>query len=323
MIARGMVVAAGSSNAQLAEEIAGRLRIKLADVDLRRFSNGEIYARFCESVRGTHTFVIQSLSEPVNENFMELLVMLDALKRASPAVVSAVVPHYGYARQDKKGAPREPISAKLVADLVTVAGANRVITMDLHHGQIQGYFNFPVDHLTSLPTLAAYFREKRIPDLVVVSPDVGRVKVAKKFADKLGAELAILHKERPAPNVAKISELPGKEVIGEIAGKNTILIDDMIDTGGTIVAGAQALVRGGAARVYAAAAHAVFSGPASERLAEAPLEEIVVTNTIAVPPERFIEKVTVLSVAPLFAQAIKNVFEDSSVSDIFEGENQL
>lgn len=323
MIARKMVVCSGSSNHELAAEIAEYLAIRLAQVRLQRFSNGEVYVRFLESVRGTHAFVIQSSSEPVNDNLVELLVMLDALKRASPAAVSAVIPHYPYSRQDKKSAPREPISAKLIADLLAVSGANRVITMDLHHGQIQGYFNFPVDHLTALPTLAAYFRDKHLPDLVVVAPDVGRVKVAKKFADKLGADLAILHKERPAPNVAKIAELPGKQVIGEIEGRNCILIDDMIDTAGTIVAGAQALENEGAAEVYACATHGVFSGPAIERLQGAPIKEVVITNTIALPPEKRFDKLAVLSVAPLFAQAITNVFENASVSEIFQGENQV
>lgn len=321
---KGMVICSGSANLPLAEEIANYLKVDLTKTHISKFSNGEIYVRFLESVRGTHIFVVQSISDPVNENIMELLIMLDALKRASASIISAVIPHYGYARQDKKSAAREPITAKLIADILTTAGADRVLTMDLHAGQIQGYFDFPVDHLTALPTLAAYFREQNIPDLVVVSPDVGRVKTAKKFADKLDAELAILHKERPAHNVALVKErVIGREVIGEIEGKNVIIIDDMIDTAGTLVEGAAALLRNGAKEVYAAATHPVLSGPAIQRLKDSPIKEVVMTNTIPIEPSKYLDKFTVLSIAPLFAQAINNVYNNESVSEIFQGDNQL
>jgi ribose-phosphate pyrophosphokinase len=319
----GMVVCSGSSNVPLAREIAEYLKVELAKVHISKFSNGEIYIRFLESVRGAHVFVVQSISNPVNENIMELLIMIDALKRASAGVISAVIPHYGYARQDKKSAAREPITAKLMADLLTTAGANRVLAMDLHAGQIQGYFDYPVDHLTALPTLAAYFRERQIPDLVIVSPDVGRVKTAKKFADKLGADLAILHKERPEHNVAVVAKRPGREVIGEIEGKNVIIIDDMIDTAGTLVEGADALRRNGAKEVYAAATHPILSGPAIERLKKSSIKEVVMTNTISIEPGKYLDKFTMLSIAPLFAQAINNVYHNESVSEIFEGDNQL
>lgn len=321
--AKGLIICSGSSNPALAKEIADYLKMDLAKIHLSKFSNGEIYVRYLESMRGMHVFVIQSLSDPVNEHIMELLVMIDALKRASTGMISAVIPHYGYSRQDKKSAAREPITAKLIADLLTVAGANRVLTMDLHAGQIQGYFDFPVDHLTALPTLAAYFIEKKIPDVVVVSPDVGRVKTAKKFADKIGGDLAILHKERPAHNIAVVQQRLGREVIGEIEGKNCVIIDDMIDTAGTLVEGAEALKRNGAKDVYAAATHPILSGPAIDRLKNSIIKEVILTNTIALEPSKYLDKFTVLSIAPLFAQAIYNVYNDESVSEIFHGENQL
>lgn len=322
-MAKGLVICSGSSNPALAQEISEYLKIDLAKVQISKFSNGEIYCRFLESMRGMHIFLIQSISYPVNEHLMELLVMIDALKRASTTTISAVIPFYGYSRQDKKSAAREPITAKLIADLLTVAGANRVLTMDLHAGQIQGYFDFPVDHLTALPTLAAYFREKEMDDIVVVSPDVGRVKTAKKFADKVGADLAILHKERPEHNVAIVAQRSGREIIGEIEGKNCLIIDDMIDTAGTLVEGAEALHRNGAKNVYAAATHAILSGPAVERIKNSRIREVVLTNTIALEPSKYLDKFTVLSIAPLFAQAIINVYNDESVSEIFQGDNQL
>lgn len=315
---RRLMLFCGQSNPELGEEIAKHLGINLGEVQLSHFSNGEIYVRYGESVRGTDAFVVQTISQPVNDNLMELLIMVDALKRASASRISAVVPHYGYARQDKKTAAREPITAKLVADLLTVAGVNRVLTMDLHAAQIQGFFDKPVDHLTAVPILASYFKDKNFDKLVVVSPDVGRVKVAKKYADRLGAELAILHKIRPAHNVTEVSQ-----IIGDVEGKACLMIDDMVDTGGTLVTGAETLVKRGAKEVYACATHPILSGPAIERLQKSPIKELVVTNTLPVPIEKRIEKIKVVSIAPLFAQAIRNVHEDLSVSELFEGDNQI
>lgn len=315
---RRLMLFCGQSNPELGEEIAKHLGINLGEVQLSHFSNGEIYVRYGESVRGTDAFVVQTISQPVNDNLMELLIMVDALKRASASRISAVVPHYGYARQDKKTAAREPITAKLVADLLTVAGVNRVLTMDLHAAQIQGFFDKPVDHLTAVPILASYFKDKNFDKLVVVSPDVGRVKVAKKYADRLGAELAILHKIRPAHNVTEVSQ-----IIGDVEGKACLMIDDMVDTGGTLVTGAETLVKRGAKEVYACATHPILSGPAIERLQKSPIKELVVTNTLPVPIEKRIEEIKVVSIAPLFAQAIRNVHEDLSVSELFEGDNQI
>ncbi len=312
-----LMVFAGSANSDLSQEIATHLGTKLGKVKIRQFSDGEIYVRFLESVRGADVFLIQSFSSPVNRNLMELLIMIDALKRASVGRVSAVVPYYAYARQDKKTEAREPITAKLVADLLTVAGADRVLTMDLHAGQIQGFFDIPVDHLTALPLLVKYFAEKGLEDLVVVSPDVGRVKMAKRFSDKLGATLAILHKARPEHNVAEITQ-----VVGKVKGKVALLVDDMIDTAGTMVNGAKALIEKGAREVYACATHAIFSGSAIERLKASPIKEVVVTNTVFLPPEKRLEKIRVLSIAPLFAQTILNVHQNESVSQLFEGNNQ-
>lgn len=307
----------GRSNPALGQEIADHLGIQLGKVELSSFSNGEIYVRFQESVRGAEVFVVQTIAEPINDNLVELLIMVDALKRASAYKVYAVIPHYGYARQDKKSAAREPITAKLVADLLMTAGIHRVITVDLHAGQIQGFFNVPVDHLMGLPILVRYFEEKKLKDLVVVSPDVGRVKTAKRFADKLGADLAIMHKSRPAHNIAEITH-----IIGEVKGRPCLMIDDMVDTAGTLVSGAQALADQGATEIYAGATHAVLSGPAVERIEKSPIKELVVTDTIPVPDNKMISKFTVLSISGLLAQAIKNVYEDRSVSDLFDGQNQ-
>lgn len=311
-----LMVVSGNSNPQLGQEIANYLGVELGRVKLSQFSNGEIYVKFLESVRGADVFIIQTLCKPVNTHLMELLVMIDALKRASAERISAVIPHYGYARQDKKTTAREPITAKLIADLLTVAGMDRMLSMDLHAGQIQGFFDLPVDHLTSLPVLSGYFMEKNIEDFVVVSPDVGRVKLAKKFADKLGAQLAILHKTRPAHNVVEVGQ-----VIGEVKGKTALLVDDMIDTAGTITEGAKTLIKSGAKKVYAAATHPVLSGPAIERINESPIEELVVTNTMPVPRLDELPKLKVLSIAQIFAQTILNVYEDESVSAIFEEDN--
>ncbi|HZD59938.1 MAG TPA: ribose-phosphate diphosphokinase [Anaerolineae bacterium] len=312
-----LMMFSGRSNPALAREIAEYLGVQLGKVEIESFSNGEIYVRYLESVRGADAFVIQTLSEPVNDNLVELLIMIDALKRASAHGVFAVVPHYGYARQDKKAAAREPITAKLVADLLVTAGINRMITVDLHAGQIQGFFDVPVDHLTGLPILAGYFKSLNLEDLVVVSPDVGRVKVAKKYADRIGASLAILHKTRPAHNIAEVAH-----VIGEVEGRSCLLIDDIVDTAGTLVSGAQALVDHGAKEIYAGATHAVLSGPAVGRIEKSPIKEMVITNTIPVPESKVTPKFKVLSLAQLFAQAIRNVYEDRSVSELFDGQNQ-
>jgi ribose-phosphate pyrophosphokinase len=313
-----MMVFAGTRNPELSDGIAQHLGIELGSVKITSFANGEIYVRYLESVRGADVFIVQSVCTPVNASLMELLIMIDAAKRASARTITAVISHYGYARQDKKSAAREPITAKLVADLITTAGADRVVTMDLHQGQIQGFFNLPVNHLTALPILEGYFETLGLTDVTVVSPDVGRVKVAKKFADMLNSGLAILHKGRPEHNVAEITH-----VIGEVEGKTCIVIDDMIDTAGSITEGAKALMAKGAREVYVAATHGIFSAPAYERIDASPIKQVVVTNTLPVPMERRDDKIQVLSVAPLFAHAIRNVFDNESVSELFDPEFQL
>jgi len=313
-----MMVFSGTSNPEMAEGVARHLGVELGNVKIRQFANGEIYVRFLESVRGADVFLIQSLCRPVNDTLMELLIMVDAAKRASAQSITAVIPHFGYARQDKKSAAREPITAKLVADLLSVAGVQRVITMDLHQGQIQGFFNQPVNHLTALPILADYFESLNLENCCVVSPDVGRAKACKKLADMLGASLAIMHKGRPEHNVAEITH-----VIGDVDGKTCIVADDMIDTAGSITEGAKALIQQGAKSVYVTATHGVFSAPAYERIEAAPINEVVVTNTVPVPQERRHGKIRVLSVAPLMAAAVDNVFNDESVSELFDPDFQL
>jgi len=316
-MSKRMMVFTGTANPEIADGIAAHLGIELGKVKIRRFANGEIYVRYLESVRGADVFLVQSITAPVNDALMELLIMTDAARRASARSITAVITHYGYARQDKKSAAREPITAKLVADLITVAGVDRVITMDLHQGQIQGFFNTPVNHLTALPIIAGYFEDMHLDNLCVVSPDVGRVKVCKKLADMLGASLAIMHKGRPEHNVAEITH-----VIGDVTGKTCIVADDMIDTAGSITAGAKALMDKGAKAVYVAATHGIFSPPAFERIEGAPIVECVVTNTLPVPEEHRNGKLHVLSVAPLFAHAIQNVYDDESVSELFDPDFQ-
>jgi ribose-phosphate pyrophosphokinase len=312
-----LMVFCGTANPQLGEEVATALGINLGLVELSRFSNGEIYVRFPESVRGVDAFVIQTSAEPVNDNIMEMLLMIDALKRASVRRITAVMPYFGYSRQDKKTLPREPISAHLVADLITAAGANRVLSVDLHAGQIQGFFDFPVDHVTALPLLTSCIAQKNLPDAVVVSPDAGRVKVANKLSNRLHVPLAILHKRRPDKNVAEVLH-----VIGEVKGKTAILIDDMIDTAGTMVEAAEALKKEGARDIYACATHPILSGSAVERIKLSEIKELVVTNSLPVPPEKKIDKISVLSIAPLLANTIMAVFKDESVSEIVGGDNQ-
>ena len=311
-----MAVFSGSVNPELANEIVDCLGVTLGKVRLEKFANGEIYARYLESVRGADVFIIQSVAgEHVNDALMELLIMADAAKRASARTITAVVTHYGYSRQDRKAAAREPITAKLVADIMTVAGVTRTIAIDLHQGQIQGFFNTPVNHLTALNIMADYFKAKNFDaeKLCVVSPDLGRAKAAKKLADIMGADLAIMHKGRPKHNQAEITAL-----IGDVEGKICILNDDMIDTAGSVVAAVQTLKARGADKVFVCATHPVFSGPAYERLENAPIEEVVVCNTIPVPLERQTGKIKVVSVAPLFARAINAVYGNGSISDLFD-----
>ena len=316
-----LAIFSGSTCPELAEEIASSLGTTLGNVKLEKFSNGEIYARYLESDRGADVFIVQSTSTPnVNEAIMELLIMADAAKRASARTVNAVVPCYGYARQDRKAAAREPITAKLVANLMTVSGINRVITVDLHQGQIQGFFDTPVDHLTALPIFADYFKKKGLTseNLCVVSPDVGRAKAAKKLSDMLESDLAIMHKGRPGHNKAEITAL-----IGDVAGKTCIVNDDMIATAGTLCAAVATLKEKGADKVYVCASHPVFSGPAYERIAESQIDEVVVCNTIRIPEERRTGKIRVISVAPLLARAIRNVYTNESVASLFDPEFAL
>jgi ribose-phosphate pyrophosphokinase len=315
---RRMMVFSGTSNRELAEDVAKHLGIELGNVKISKFANSEIYVRYLESVRGADVFVIQSACKPVNDSIMEMLIMADAAKRASARSITAVVSHYGYARQDKKSAAREPITAKLVADLMTTSGIDKVIAMDLHQGQIQGFFDQPVNHLTALPILADYFENLELENICIVSPDVGRVKVAKKFADMCGASLAIMHKGRPDHNVAEITH-----VIGEVEGRACIVIDDMIDTAGSVTEGAKSLIQKGAKSVYVTATHGIFSPPAYERIETSEILEVVVTNTLPVPQDKRGGKIRVLSVAPLFARAIQNVYNDESVSELFDPDFQL
>lgn len=317
-----MMIFSGTTHPALSEEIVAELGVSLSASKLTRFASGEIYFRAEESVRGADAFVIQTHADPVNESVMEQLIMIDALKRASAKRITAVIPYYGYSRQDKKGLAREPISAKLVADLITTAGADRVVSVDLHSGQIQGYFDFPFDHLTGLPLLSAYLQDELElgDDLVVVAPDAGRIKTAEKLREYLHADLAFLYKRRSRHEAHKIDEMA---VVGEVEGRPCVLVDDMIDTAGTVAMGAHALEREGAGPIYTAATHPVLSGKAVQNLEESPIKEVVVTNTVPVPPEKQFEKLTQLSIAPIIASALRAVFEDSSVSEIFHGDNQL
>ncbi|MDN5327213.1 MAG: ribose-phosphate pyrophosphokinae [Moorella sp. (in: firmicutes)] len=302
-----------NANPKLAEEIGAYLGVSLGAAKVKRFSDGEISVVIDESVRGEDVFVIQPTCEPVNDNLMELLIMIDALRRASARRITAVIPYYGYARQERKTRARDPISAKLVANLITAAGAHRVLTMDLHAAAIQGFFDIPVDHLTAVPILADYFNSKGFDQAVIVSPDLGGVTRARNFAERIGAEIAIIDKRRPAPNVAEIMNL-----IGDVKNKTVIMIDDLIDTAGTICLGARALLEHGARAVYACCTHPVLSGPARERLMASPLQEVVVCNTIPVPEGKEIPKLHRLSVAPLLGEAIIRIHEDLSVSKLFD-----
>ncbi len=308
----------GRSHPELAAEVAFHLDVPLGKVDLREFADGEIYCRYGESIRGKDIFIIQSHASPVNSAIFEQLNMIDAAKRASAKRITAVCPYYGYSRQDRKASGREPITAKLVADMLAAAGADRIIAVDLHSGQIQGFFDGPVDHLTAMPVLIDYLRQNAGGEAVIVAPDAGRVKVASRFSLYLDMELAFVHKRRPR---GKANVVEALDVVGDVRGKRCVIIDDMIDTAGTICAAAELLMKSGAADVWAMATHGILSDPAAKRLTESPISRVVISNTLPLLPERRIEKLEVLSVAKVIAQAIGAVFEDTSVSDIFGGEN--
>lgn len=307
-------IIAGNSNMELAQKIADYIGVKVADCQVTTFSDGEISVNINETVRGCDVFVVQSTNNPVNENLMELLIMIDALRRASAGRITAVIPYYGYARQDRKAKARDPITAKLVANLITAAGADRVLTMDLHAAQIQGYFDIPLDHMLGGSLLANYFNEKNIEDLVVVSPDLGSVTRSRKFANQLEGEvpLAIIDKRRPKANVCEVMNL-----IGDVKGKNVIMLDDMIDTAGTITNAANALKEFGAKNIYACCTHAVLSGPAIERIENSAISELIVLDTIRLPKEKEIDKIKVLTVAEMFGEAIKKIFSNESISVLF------
>ncbi len=301
----------GNAHEELVKEICVDLGCALGDAEISRFSDGEIAVKINESVRGADTFVVQPTCPPCNENLMELLCMIDSLRRASANRITAVIPYYGYARQDRKAAARDPITAKLIANLLTTAGANRVLTLDLHAPQIQGFFDIPVDHLYGAPILVKYFNEKGLEDITVVAPDVGAVRDSRSFAQRLEASLAIIDKRRPKPNVSEVMN-----IIGDVEGRNLILFDDMIDTAGTITHAAKALKEMGAKSIYACCTHPIFSGPAVGRLNSAPIDELIVLNTIPQNPER-LPKMKILSVAPLIADAIERIHLHQSVSVLF------
>lgn len=304
-----------NSNPALAKAIADHLNKPICNSTVGKFSDGEVFVNIDETVRGSDVFIVQSTNNPVNDNLMELLIMIDAFKRASAGRITAVMPYFGYARQDRKAKARDPISAKLIADIITKAGANRVLTMDLHCAQIQGFFDIPVDHLLGVPILTPYYAEKfkdDLSDVVVVSPDFGSVTRARNVARRLDVPIAIIDKRRPKPNVSEVMN-----IIGDIKDKRVILVDDMIDTAGTITHGAEALIEKGAKEVYACCTHPVLSGPAIERLNNSPIKELVVLDTIALPEEKKLDKIKTLSVAPVFAEAIERIYEEVSISTLF------
>lgn len=309
-----------SSNRPLAEKIAEAVGLELGKISISRFSDGEVKVNVEESIRGAHVYIVQSTSDPVNDNLMELLIMIDALRRASAKTINVVMPYYGYARQERKAQSREPITAKLVANMITIAGADRVLTLDLHAPQIQGFFDIPVDHLIGVPLLADYFLEKGLfgEEVVVVSPDHGGVVRARKLADFLKSPIAIIDKRRPRPNVSEVMN-----IIGDVAGKKCIIIDDMIDTAGTITLAAAALLDKGADAVYACCTHAVLSGPAVERLDESEIKEVIVTDSIQQPEGRHLDKLQTISVGNLVGEAIKRIHENRSVSPLFQEKFKL
>jgi ribose-phosphate pyrophosphokinase len=310
---------AGRSHPGLARDIAAHLGVELGEANLSQFANGEIHCRFGESIRGSDAFIIQTHCGPVNDSIMEQLIMIDAAKRASAKRITAVCPFYGYSRQDRKAAGREPITAKLVANMLMTAGVDRVVSVDLHSGQIQGFFDVPVDHLTAMPVLTDYVSAHLGDNVVIVSPDAGRVKVAERFAQNVHADLAIIHKRRVRGRANSVEAL---QVVGDVAGRVCVLVDDMIDTAGTICAAADQLLAHGASEVYAMATHGVLSDPALDRLKNSRLSKVVITDTLPLDDDRRIDKIEVLSVAGIIADALDAVFEDSSVSDIFGGDNQ-
>lgn len=309
---RKLKIFSGNANYRLTEEIAEYLGVSVGESKVSRFSDGEIQVNINESVRGADVFVVQPTCEPVNDNIMELLILIDALKRASARRITAVIPYYGYARQDRKARGRDPITSKLLANIITASGATRVITMDLHAGQIQGFFDIPVDHLPGVPILAEYFLNKNLNDVIVVSPDLGGVTRSRNMAERIGASIAIIDKRRPEPNVAEIMN-----IIGDVKDKTVVMIDDIIDTAGTITQGANALLERGAKEIYCCCTHGVLSGPAIERLQNSAIKEVVVTNSIPLSEHKALDKVKVLTVAPLLGEAIIRIHEDLSVSKLF------
>jgi len=317
-----LMLFSGSGYPPLADHIADQLDVDVGGVELLRFPSGEMYARYLESVRGADVFIVQCLCEPVNRNLMQLMVMIDAARRASAKRITAVLPYYAYSRQDRKTKPREPITARLVAKMLEAAGAERVMTMDLHQGQVEGFFSFPVDHLTAMHTFVDHFRNEgflNAEDAVVVAPDTGEAKVANRLADHLGVPWAILNKRRSGgPGESEVTH-----VIGDVEGRRAIMIDDLIDTAGTLCNAAEALLEKGATEVYAAGTHAIFSGPAYERIEASHIKEVVVTDTLPLKEGEPRSKIRALTIAPLLASTIKNVFLDASVSEVFMGENQL
>ncbi|HEV2360727.1 MAG TPA: ribose-phosphate diphosphokinase [Acidimicrobiales bacterium] len=315
---RRLELFSGRGHRELAEAIASSLGVELGEAHLREFADGEVHCRYGKSVRGSDVFIVQTHCSPVNESLMEQLIMIDAAKRASAKRITAVCPYYGYSRQDRKSSGREPITAKLVADLLSAAGVDRVVSVDLHSGQIQGFFDTPVDHLTATPVLIDYLRRNDPSEMVMVSPDAGRVRVAERYSQLLGCDLAFAAKRRPRGST---NEVVAMSVVGEVAGRRCVLIDDMIDTAGTVCSAAELLIEHGATDVWAMATHPVLSDPALDRLKASPISRVVVTDTLPLPPERRMDKIEVLSVARIIANAIDAVFEDTSVSEIFDGHN--
>jgi ribose-phosphate pyrophosphokinase len=317
---RRLELVTGRSHPELATEIAEHLGVALGETNLREFADSELHCRYGTSIRGVDLFIVQTHCAPVNDSIMEQLIMIDAAKRASAKRIIAVCPYYGYSRQDRKSTGREPITAKLVADLFSAAGADRVVSVDLHSGQIQGFFDGPLDHLTAAPVLLDYLRREQSGKAVIVAPDAGRVKVAESFAQKLGADLALVHKRRHGHRTDQVEAL---DIVGNVHGRCCVIIDDQIGTAGTVCAAADRLFQEGATDVWAMATHAVLSGPALDRLKASALSRVIVTNTLPLPPERRIDKIEVISVAKIIADAIDAVFEDTSVSEIFGGQNLL
>jgi ribose-phosphate pyrophosphokinase len=315
-----LLLYSGRSHPALAQEIADHLGVELGESNLREFPNGELHCRFGESVRGTDVFIVQTHCTPVNDSIFEQLIMIDAAKRGSAKRITAVCPYYGYSRQDRKASGREPITAKLIADMMTIAGVHRLVSIDLHSGQIQGFFDGPVDHLVAMPVLVDYLRREGGSDMVVVTPDAGRVKVAERLSQLLQSDMAVVRKLRPKGEPS--AEVEALDVVGPVEGRRCVLIDDMIDTAGTICAAAELLSDRGATEVWAMATHGVLSDPALDRLKNSRLSRVVVTDTLPIAEERRIDKLEVLSVAKIIADAILGVFEDTSVSEIFDGQNQ-